>query len=66
MSIFAENNRGDLKSKLWCLCSGTYSPHVISNSKQQVSFKFFAHGSDLYVSAIYASTNYIERRDLWT
>jgi len=63
--LFAVNDRSNMLPNLWCICSSNINPLVISNTNQQVSFLLRDQGKDFGVSAIYASTNYLHRRNLW-
>lgn len=65
LKIFAVNNRAQLISNLWCLCSHNYSPNIIASSLQFVALSIPIGDQLICVAAVYASTNYIARRDLW-
>jgi exonuclease III len=63
--IFSFNNRETLIPNLWCICSIHLNPIIIDSDDQQVSFSINLNNSNLYLSAIYASTSYLKRKDLW-
>jgi hypothetical protein len=63
--VFAVNNRGSLLPNLWCICSVLLDPVVLHCYEQQVSFTFNDEGKDFGVSVVYASTDYVKRRQLW-
>lgn len=65
LKIFAVNDRAQLISNLWCLCSHNYSPNIIASSLQFVALSIPIGDQLICVAAVYASTNYIARRDLW-
>jgi hypothetical protein len=65
LKVFAVNNRGNLLPNLWCLCLDHLNPEVIDLDDQQISFIFDDNGQVFGLSAIYASTNYIKRKNLW-
>jgi len=65
IKLFTCNHRENLLPNLWCVCSNAIDPVVIDKDDQQVSFSFGLDNRQFYMSAIYASTNYIKRRDLW-
>lgn len=65
LKIFALNNRESLRPNLWCLCSEAYDPTIIVNSSQHVSFTVKLDNQIIGISAVYASTSYINRRSLW-
>jgi len=58
--MFAMNFRNNLFPNLWCFCKVNIGPVIISCEEQQVASKTLA------ISAVYASTNYIKRRQLWS
>lgn len=62
---FSVNSRPNLAPNLWCLCRDVLNPTVIASSPQQVSFSVVVQGQELFTSAIYASTSYASRRELW-
>lgn len=39
---------------------------MIASSRQHVSFSISVESQDIYMSAIYAASNYVIRRQLWT
>lgn len=62
---FAVNDRITLPPNLWCLCQSHLTPSLLAVSKQQVAFSVLHENQNIYVSAIYASTAYLQRRLLW-
>lgn len=62
---FSVNSHPNLAPNLWCLCRDVLNPTVIASSPQQVSFSVVVQGQELFTSAIYASTSYASRRELW-
>ena len=63
--MFAFNTKQNNIPTLWCICSLSMDPSVIDSSDQQVSFSFSINNLRFGVSAIYASTCYRHRRQLW-
>lgn len=63
--LFSLNDRGPLEPNLWCLCHNNFNPSIISITDQQLFFSFSHNNTTFCISAIYASTNYIHRRQLW-
>jgi len=63
--LFAHNDRGPLDPNLWCLCLNNIHPNIISITDQHVSFSLTLNNITFCMLAIYASTNYIHRRQLW-
>ncbi|PON37349.1 Endonuclease/exonuclease/phosphatase, partial [Trema orientale] len=63
-SLVAQNDKPI--PSLWVLCSSAVSNfQVLSLHPQHVSSSFVVNGILFYVSFVYASCNYILRRDLW-
>lgn len=65
LKLFALNNRNNLIPNLWCICSKSLNPNIIDIDNQQVSFTISENNKPFGFNAIYASTNYITRRQLW-
>jgi hypothetical protein len=65
LKLFAMNTRPNLLPNLWCFCKLSINPIVLASDDQQVSFSFCENNETLAMSAVYASTNYISRRNLW-
>jgi exonuclease III len=65
LKIFATNCRNQLLPNLWCLCHDHLDPLVIDVDDQQVSIILEENGKSFGLSAVYASTSYIKRRELW-
>lgn len=62
---FAFNNRQNNTPNLWCFCAKNLNPTIITLDSQHVTFTFVHNNQPFCISAIYASTNYITRRNLW-
>lgn len=60
------NSRNNLIPNIWCLCKVSINPNILAISTQHVSFTISENSTTFAVSAIYASTNYITRRSLWS
>jgi hypothetical protein len=65
LKLFAMNTRPNLLPNLWCLCKLSLNPIVIASDEQHVSFTICENDKTLALSAVYASTNYKTRRNLW-
>ncbi|WJX17562.1 hypothetical protein P8452_07464 [Trifolium repens] len=59
------NNRNNLLPNIWCLCKLNLNPTLLATNDQHVSFSFTENNVTFALSAIYASTNYLNRRELW-
>jgi hypothetical protein len=66
LKVFAMNSRNSLLPNLWCLCKIDINPTVLDFDDQQVTFTIPLDDKILAISAIYASTNYLHRRNLWS
>jgi hypothetical protein len=65
LKVFAMNSRPNLLPNLWCLCRLDLDPTILASTDQHVSFSLVVNDKPLAFSAIYASTNYLNRRKLW-
>lgn len=65
LKVFVVNNRNELSPNLWCACSDQWSPIVVANSDQHISFTVNYGDQAVDFSVVYASTNYLKRRSLW-
>jgi hypothetical protein len=65
LKVFALNSRPNLLPNLWCLCKISLNPTILALADQHVSFTITDHDKTFAISAIYASTNYLTRRNLW-
>lgn len=65
LKLFATNDRGTIAPNIWCFCKTSFDPVILVSSDQHVSFSIFVEMQELFISAIYTSTNYIVRRSLW-
>lgn len=63
---FAMNDRNALLPNFWCLCVKHMNPSIVAVSSQQVSFSVLWENQQIFVSAIYASTSYLDRKALWS
>lgn len=63
--LFAMNVRENNIPNLWCLCLTHLNPIIIQIDDQHVSFSISDNGKELAMAAIYASTCYLKRRQLW-
>ncbi|WJX14219.1 hypothetical protein P8452_04514 [Trifolium repens] len=66
LKLFALNSRNNLLPNLWCLCKLSLNPSLLAIDDQHVSFSITEHDKTFAISAIYASTNYLTRRRLWS
>jgi hypothetical protein len=66
LKIFSSNVRENLLPNLWCCCSSSLNPIVLDTDSQQVAFSFILNNQTFCMSAIYASTSNIRRKDLWS
>jgi ribonuclease HI len=66
LKLFASNSRPNLLPNLWCLCKLSISPTILALDDQQVTFTICENNNVLAFSAVYASTNYLTRRKLWS
>jgi hypothetical protein len=65
LKLFAMNTRHNSLPNLWCLCNINLSPTILAYEEQHVTFSFVENNKTMIISAIYASTNYLNRRNLW-
>lgn len=65
LKIFSFNERLNLLPNLWCIFSIDISPNVIDIDDQQVTFSLSVNNISIFISAIYASTSNINRKNLW-
>lgn len=66
LTSFATNTRVTGIPNLWGLCKPSLMPTVVSSTTQQLSFSVPCEGQVVYISAVYASTAYLVRRQLWS
>lgn len=62
---FSFNERQNLLPNLWCIFASDINPTLIDIDDQQVSFSITVDNNLVYMSAIYASTDHLRRRNLW-
>jgi hypothetical protein len=65
LNIFSFNERLNISPNLWCVCSYDLYPNVIDIDDQQVSFSLTVNNIPIFISAIYASTSIINRKNIW-
>jgi ribonuclease HI len=65
LKLFATNSRHNQLPNLWCLCKVNISPTILSSDSQCVSFSIVDNSKTIAIAAVYASTNYLTRRQLW-
>jgi len=63
--LFAVNSKLNLLPNLWCLCKIGLEPTILLYDSQLVAFTIDTDNKTLAFAAIYASTNYLTRRQLW-
>jgi hypothetical protein len=63
--FFPTTNRGNLLPNLWCFCTNNLNPFLITEHDQHISFNISHNNITFGFSVIYASTCYINRRQLW-
>lgn len=66
LKLFASNSRNNQLPNLWCFCKINMDPVLIDIDDQHVSFRISHNGSNFGFSVVYASTNYISRRNIWS
>lgn len=62
---FALNSRNNLLPNLWCFCDSNLNPNVLNLNDQSVSFSLSENEKLFAVTAVYASTSNIKRKQLW-
>jgi len=65
VEIFSVNNRNNLIPNLWCICAVRLNPIIYDITDQFVAFNVIEHDKSFGIVAVYASTSYIKRRQLW-
>jgi len=65
LKLLAINQRDDLLPNLWCFCASHLNPTIVDIDNQQISFTISENNTIFDFNAVYASTNYITRRQLW-
>jgi hypothetical protein len=65
LKVFAMNNRNSMLPNLWCICKQHFDPVIIASDSQQVTFSIIDNDKSIVISAVYASTKYLVRRQLW-
>jgi hypothetical protein len=63
--LFSLNVRDDLIPNLWCICKVNLDPVIISQNDQFVAFTCSDLDKVFGIIAVYASTCYLKRRQLW-
>jgi len=62
---FFVNDKGSALPNLWALWRNSSSPIVIFVSSQCIILELSLNNANVYVAAVYASTSYLTRRELW-
>jgi len=65
LKIFSLNQRENLLPNLWCICPLDFNPVIIDITDQHVAFSINVNNVVMHISAIYASTSNLKRKDLW-
>lgn len=65
LKTFAFNNTNNNLPNIWCFCKNHFDLITIMTNDQHISFTIDINGTIFGFSLIYASTNYITRRQLW-
>ncbi|KEH15675.1 endonuclease/exonuclease/phosphatase family protein, partial [Medicago truncatula] len=65
VSKYCVNGREILQPNLWALWGREVSAIVMFISDQCIALEISCHQSTVYVAAVYASTFYLKRRQLW-
>lgn len=65
LKTFVINDKGSLLPNLWGICANSLDPIVVSVSKQHVTYSVVVDNQMLFISAIYACTTHVLRRELW-
>lgn len=63
--MFVVNSRDNLLQDIWCFCKSEYNPIILLDDDQHIDSTIQLHNMTYGFSIIYASTNYIHRRNLW-
>jgi hypothetical protein len=65
LKLFAMNTRQNKLPNIWCICKLALNPTILASEDQHVTFSLCDNNKKFAISAIYASTNYLNRRKLW-
>ncbi|KAK2443571.1 hypothetical protein QL285_014660 [Trifolium repens] len=65
LKLFAVNNRPNNSPNLWCFCSLSLNPTLLNVDDQHISITVDMEGKTFGIAAVYASTCYLRRRNLW-
>lgn len=63
--LHLQNHVVNDKNTLWCLWNNQHSVNILASTDQCIAFSYMADGSLIFTTAIYASTVYTSRRDIW-
>lgn len=63
--LFACNSRQNNHPNLWCLCTFNLNPDIVASTSQHVSLTYTSNSNTFGISAVYASTSYLQRKILW-
>jgi hypothetical protein len=64
LTHYVINNNNTIPT-IWCLWNNLQNTTVLLNNSQCIALSFYVGGVPNYIAAIYASTFYIKRRNLW-
>jgi len=59
------NTRPNMLANRWCICKINLNLVILASNDQQVTLIFTEHDKTFAISAIYASTKYLIKRQLW-
>lgn len=65
LKVIDVNNRGLLLPNLWFVCSTHLNPRIISVSFQFIACSIAVHDTKIFVTAVYAHCNHVNRSVLW-
>jgi hypothetical protein len=65
LKLFAVNSRPNNSPNLWCLCSISLNPTLLATDDQHIAISVDIDGKSFGISGVYASTCYMNRRNLW-
>ncbi|XP_019433032.1 PREDICTED: uncharacterized protein LOC109339940, partial [Lupinus angustifolius] len=65
LHLFVVNNRNSLLPSIWGLCRVGLCPRILGNYDQHIDMVVEVENQRMFISAVYAHTNYSLRRSLW-
>jgi ribonuclease HI len=66
LKMFSLNDRDNLLPNIWCICKINLNPIVLFVDNQCVAFTLSEMDKVFGIVAVYASTCYVNRRNLWS